>query len=82
MKRVAHRLVAQPPPAQPPLARQLANPPPSLPVVLTIWTTISRFKPHFLRKHGKSLYALQVFFAFIFIPHRVCDKVSLTLETT
>lgn len=40
-----HLRAAQQQPAQPPLAHQLANPPPSLPVVSTTWTTTFRFKP-------------------------------------
>jgi hypothetical protein len=39
MKRVAHLRAVLQQPAQPQLVRQLANPLPSLPVVLTTWTT-------------------------------------------
>jgi hypothetical protein len=45
MKMAAHLRVDPLQLAQPLLAPQLANLPPSLPVVLTTWTTIFRFKP-------------------------------------
>lgn len=40
-----HLRADQQQPAQPPLARQLANLSPSLPVVSTTWMTTFRFKP-------------------------------------